>query len=190
MTGGSAAKAAILPRMLLLVCALSAWPAQAADWKLLSIGVRAQVWDQTVLGKDQPEAFDEYDVMATLLMPWAGRAWSGGEMSARLLASAGVVRGADDTAFVASAIPALAFTHRKVPVTIDLGAGLALFSQYRFGDQDFGGPLQFALTVGIGIPVYRKVGIGYRFLHYSDAGLYGSQTVGADFHMIELSYGF
>jgi hypothetical protein len=175
---------------MLLACWLAAWPAHAAEWNLLSIGVRAQVWDQTVLGRDQLEAFDEYDVVATLRMPWAGRSWSHVEMSARLLASAGVIRGASDTAFVASAIPALAFTHRKVPVTIDFGAGLALLNDYRFGDQDYGGPVQFALTAGISVPLYRQLGIGYRFLHYSDAGLYGSHTVGADFHMIELSYAF
>jgi hypothetical protein len=175
---------------MLLVCWLATWPAHAAEWNLLGIAVRAQVWDQTVLGRDQLEAFDEYDLAATLRMPWAGRSWSGGEMSARLLASAGIIRGANETALVASAIPALAFTYRKVPVTIDFGAGLALLSEYRFGDQDYGGHLQFALTAGIAIPVYRQVGIGYRFLHYSDAGLYGSHTVGADFHMIELSYAF
>jgi len=180
----------MIPRIMLLVSGLAAWPAHTAEWELLDVGVRAQVWEQRVLGKDQPEAFNQYDLTATVRMPWAGRSWSSWEMSARLLASAGVIRGADDTAFVASAIPALAFTHRKVPVTVDFGAGLALLSQYQFGDQDYGGPVQFALTFGIGIPVYRQVGIGYRFLHYSDASMYGSHTIGADFHMIEVFYAF
>ncbi|HEX6690486.1 MAG TPA: acyloxyacyl hydrolase [Burkholderiales bacterium] len=180
----------MIPRLVLLVCGLAAEPARGADWELLSIGVRAQVWEQRVLGKDQPEAFNEYDLVATVRMPWAGRSWSSWEMSARLLASAGIIRGADDTAFVASAIPALAFTHRKVPVSVDFGAGLALLSQHQFRDQDYGGPVQFALTFGIGGTVYRQVGIGYRFLHYSDASMYGSHTIGADFHMIELFYAF
>lgn len=58
------------------------------------------------------------------------------------------------------------------------------------GQQDFGGPFQFALTLGIGVPVYKKPGVAYRFLHYSDAGLNGSDTTGADFHMNEISYRF
>ncbi|XKE46946.1 acyloxyacyl hydrolase [Halomonas organivorans] len=68
------------------------------------------------------------------------------------------------------------------------GAGAALFSRHRFGEQDFGGPFQFALTLGVGVPLYRHLGLGYRFLHYSDAGVNGSDTTGVDFHMIEFSY--
>ncbi|WP_074749335.1 acyloxyacyl hydrolase [Halomonas caseinilytica] len=30
--------------------------------------------------------------------------------------------------------------------------------------------------------------MGYRFLHYSDAGVNGPDTNGANFHMIEFSY--
>lgn len=35
-----------------------------------------------------------------------------------------------------------------------------------------------------------QLGLGCRFLHYSDAGVNGSDTTGADFHMIELRYRF
>jgi hypothetical protein len=31
-------------------------------------------------------------------------------------------------------------------------------------------------------------GLGYRFLHYSDAALYGTDTIGAEFHMLEVSW--
>lgn len=177
-------------RMLLLFCGLAPWAAHAAEWELLSIGVRAQVWDQTALGKQQPEPFDQYDLTVTARTPWASRSWASWTASSRLLASVGALRGAGKTGVVATAIPALAFTHRTVPLTLDAGAGLALLSVHRFGTQEYGGPLQFALTAGASVTVFRHVGIGYRFLHYSDARLYGSGTVGADFHMIELSYAF
>lgn len=172
-----------------LSCSLAAATAQAAELDLLEVGVRAQVWDQSILGKDQPEAFEELDLTATLRLPWRGRTWPDWRMSARLLASAGLIRGAGHTGIVASAIPAVAFTYRE-RVTLDFGAGLAFLSRYRFGDQDYGGPLQFALTLGLGIPVHRRVGVGYRFMHYSDARVYGPETVGADFHMLELNYRF
>jgi hypothetical protein len=42
----------------------------------------------------------------------------------------------------------------------------------------------------VGVPLYDRFGIGYRFMHYSDAGAYGANTIGADFHMVELKYRF
>jgi hypothetical protein len=56
--------------------------------------------------------------------------------------------------------------------------------------QDFGGPLQFALTLGIEVPLYGHAAAGYRFMHYSDAGFYAPGTIGADMHMVELLYRF
>lgn len=172
------------------VGALAPWSTRAAEWELLSVGVRAQVWEQRVLGKEQPESFNEYDLVAAMRMPWDGPSFWGFEVNTRLLASAGVLQGADKTAFVASAIPALAFIRRDVPVTVEFGAGLALISEHRYGGQDYGGPLQFALTFSVGVPLYKRVGIAYRFMHYSDASAYGSDTIGADLHMLELTYNF
>ena len=108
----------------------------------------------------------------------------------RLLASAGVLQGAGKTALVTSLIPVLAIGTQDRRFTVDLGAGFALLSRHRYAQQDFGGPLQSALTLGVGVPLYRRVGVGYRFLHYSDGGAYGEHTIGADFHMIELIYRF
>jgi hypothetical protein len=73
---------------------------------------------------------------------------------------------------------------------LDAGAGGALLSRHRFGTQDFGGSFQFALTMGAGVPLYERLGLGYRYLHYSDAGIHGSHTTGADIHMVELTYRF
>ncbi|WP_083235907.1 acyloxyacyl hydrolase [Halomonas caseinilytica] len=47
-------------------------------------------------------------------------------------------------------------------------------------------PVRAAL--GVRVPLYRRLGVGYRFLHYSDAGANGPDTTGADFHMIEFRY--
>jgi len=71
-----------------------------------------------------------------------------------------------------------------------LGAGLALLDQHAYTRQDFGGALQFALTLGVATPLYKRLGLGYRFMHYSDGGAYGSEATGADMHMIELTYRF
>jgi hypothetical protein len=180
----------MLARLLFLVCIAASLPAHASGMDPISLAVRSHVWDERVLGKEQPQPFDEYDVVATLGLPWEGMSWSGWDVKARLLASAGILRGADDNAFVASAIPALAIVHRDLRLAFEFGAGLALLSKHEFPAQDYGGPLQFALAFGISAPVYRQVGVGYRFMHYSDAGAYGRHTIGADFHMVELIYYF
>lgn len=167
---------------------LAAEPVPAEGLPLLSLSARARLSNQTTLGDPQPEEFQEYDLAAHLGLPWQSRAVWGWFVDTRLMASAGLLRGGGDSALVVSLVPELGIRHRRWPLLVDLGAGAALLSRTRFGTQDFGGPFQFALTAGAGFPVYRRFGIGYRFLHYSDAGLNGEDTVGADFHMLEISY--
>ena len=165
-------------------------PSAADNLELQSLGLRARVSEKTLLGDEAPEDFKEYDLSANVALPWEHYATSGWGMGTRLMASAGVLRGAGENALVVSVIPELTLGSQDGRFLLDLGAGGALFSRHRFGTQDFGGPFQFALTLGIGGPLYRQLGLGYRFLHYSDAGVNGSDTTGADFHMIELRYGY
>jgi hypothetical protein len=169
---------------------LGFWPWHAVAWELLNGGVRVRFDDKTVLGKKQPEVFREYDVFANLQLPWQHRHASGWGWSLRLLASAGIMQGLQETGFVASGVPVLVFGSRDGRLSVDMGAGLALLSRHRYALQDYGGPVQAALTFAVSLPLYRRVGIGYRFMHYSDASLYGNHTTGADFHMVELLYHF
>jgi len=106
------------------------------------------------------------------------------------MVSAGALYGAGETALAVSLVPLLAFGTRDGRFNLDMGAGPALLSRHRFGEQDYGGYFQFALTAGLSVPIYKRLGIGYRFFHYSDAALYGHDTTGADFHMLELHYRF
>lgn len=175
---------------LAIVTPFSLMPAasQAADVELLSVGARARVGEKRVLGKEAPESFREYDVAATLRLPWQYYTPSGWGVGLRLMASGGILQGANKTALVVSAIPLLALGSEDGRFTLDVGAGLALISEHRFAQQDFGGPLQGALTFGASVPLYQRVGVGYRFMHYSDWGAYGPSSIGVDFHMIELSW--
>jgi hypothetical protein len=179
----------LMPAMLATLV-MYAPAAFAGDLNLLNISMRAKVSDQRVLGKVQPVSFEEEDVMATFRLPQAYQIASRLGLETRFLASVGILQGAGRTAVVASAIPALAIASQDGRFYADAGAGLAVMSQSRYGNQDFGGPLQFALTAGFGVPLYGHFGIGYRFLHYSDAALYSSSSIGADFHMLELLYRF
>jgi hypothetical protein len=177
-----------VPILCFMACALAADVCSALD--LVNSGVRWRVGGERVLGREQPEAFREWDLWASSRLPWQNYGPSGWGAGTRLLTSAGAMKGAESTALVVSALPVLALGTCDGRFTFDLGAGGALLSQHKFAQQDFGGPLQFALTFGFAAPVYRRIGIGYRFVHYSDAGAYGAFTIGADFHTIELIYRF
>ncbi|HEX6721943.1 MAG TPA: acyloxyacyl hydrolase, partial [Burkholderiaceae bacterium] len=130
------------------------------------------------------------DVMATIRLPWETPLPMQWDLGTRLLASAGALRGADKTALVLSLIPVLAVASPAERFTLDAGIGFALLSEHRFAQQDFGGPLQAALTLGATVGLHERVAVGYRFMHYSDAGAWGNGTIGADFHMIEFSWRF
>ena len=180
-----------LAMLLSFICCLLV-PSQSysEDFSLLSLSMRARVSEQTILGKDAPENFEEYDVAVNFGLPWQSYSTSGWGTGTRLMASAGILRGAGKDALVVSLIPELTLGSEDGRFTLDLGVGGALFSRSRFGTQDYGGPFQFALTLGIIAPLHNKLGLGYRFLHYSDAGVNGLHTIGADFHMIEFNHRF
>ena len=160
----------------------------ADDFRLLSLSLRGRVSGATVLGEQQPEEFQEYDLAANFGLPWQRYSETGWGVGTRLMASIGVIHGGGETGLVGSLIPGISFGSEDARFFLDMGAGFALLSQHKYDTQDFGGPFQFALTVGAGFPLYKKLGLGYRFMHYSDAGVNGGDTIGADFHMIEFSY--
>ena len=75
-------------------------------------------------------------------------------------------------------------------VSIDVGRGPAFFSNYKFGGQDFGGPVQIVGTVGAGLNFIPGFFTGYRLQHFSDAGAYGPHKAGVDVHLLEISFRF
>ena len=169
-----------------LGCVLAAAPSRAFDVDLVSVGIRARVSSDRVLGREQPEAFHEYDVWAAFRLPLQAYDKSSWGVGTRLLTSAGYLEGGGSSALVLSVLPVLAFGTQDGRFTLDVGAGLAVLSESKFAQQDFGGLVQGALTAGVSIPLYQRVGVGYRYMHYSDWGAYGPTTIGADFHMVEL----
>lgn len=177
----------------LLFCALCLFvpmPCHADDIRLLSVGIRAGITGASVIGEEQQQTFREADVVAQVGLPWGWYSQSGWGVGTRLLVSAGALNGGGDTGFITSLVPVLAFGSRDGRFSLDAGVGGALLSHHHFGKQDFGGPFQVTATVGVSVPLFDHLGVGYRFQHYSDATLYGSDSRGADFHMIEFTYRF
>ena len=163
----------------------------ASDFELLSVGVRARFSERQMLGKNQAESFREYDLVIANRLPWDKPIDSEWDMGARLLTSVGVLRSeSGHSSLVVSAIPVFTLARHDRQLTVELGAGLALLDRHAYERQDFGGAVQLALTLGVAIPLYGRLGVGYRFMHYSDGGAYGSEATGADMHMVEFTYRF
>lgn len=192
-SSGAASRTAAVVRCALLGLLLGLlipWPGRAEELRLLNVALRGSVSAETVLGADAPETFREYSAALNCGLPWERYPESGWGVGTRLIAGAGALRGGGKTALVVSLIPGFALGSQDGRYFLDMGFGGALLSRHRFGTQDYGGPFQFALTAGAGFPLYQRLGAGYRFLHYSDAGLNGANTTGADLHMLEFSWRF
>lgn len=185
------------PRLLHLM--LTLWfstvictPSLAGDMALLSIGPRIGFSGSTpLLGKRETESFRMADVAAVFTLPWSwpigGSAWS---LNTRLTASAGLLEAAGDSGLIMTVVPDLALSGWKGLVTFDAGVGAGFLGDYKFGVQDFGGPVQFLATLGVRVNPFSHAYTGFHVQHFSDAGLYGSSSLGMDLYIVELGYRF
>jgi hypothetical protein len=163
----------------------------AGDVALESFQVRGGLSGGSPIGEEQREKFYQGDLALTARLPWEWEIGSGWLFRTRALGSAGVLRGAQDTAGVVTFVPLdVAFGRNDGLVTIDMGVGGALLTRYKFGMQDLGGPFQFVWAFGITSRFAGPLGLGYHFQHYSDATVYGSGTLGMDLHLFEVIYWF
>ena len=185
------------PRLLHLILALClstvlCTPSLAEDMALLSIGPRIGFGEKIpLMGKEQKYYFHLTDVAAVIKLPWSwplgGSQWS---LETRLITSAGLLTAAGESGLMMTVVPGLALSGWKGLVTFDAGAGAGFFSNYKFGMQNFGGPVQIVATVGVRINPFSHAYTGFRVQHFSDAGLYGSSSLGVDMYIAELGYRF
>lgn len=165
---------------------------QAAESTLISIGLRGGFSDKTpLLGKQQREEFRLYDVDAIFRLPWRWPLGAGKwKLETGLITSVGLLEAAGDAGVMATVVPDLILTGWNGIISFDAGAGVGLFSRHQFGSQDFGGPAQFIASIGIRFSPFTHSYAGFRLLHFSDAGLYGSGSLGVDLFVFEAGYKF
>lgn len=165
--------------------------ARAGEFAFESIRIRGGVSGGSPLGRERQSDFNQIDLAATVRLPWEKELGGGWVLGARMLASIGALRGANESNGIMTVVPLDIVVGRKDGlIAIDVGGGGALLSDYKFGRQNFGGAGQFVWTFGITSRVAGPLGIGYHFQHYSDATLYGQDSRGVDLHLIELIYWF
>src|SRR5574342_1157526 len=163
-----------------LVCAT----ALAEESLLISVGPRIGFSTTTpLLGKQQKYYFHQYDVAALFRLPWqlplGDSSW---KMETRLITSAGALAGGGDTGLMVTLVPDLALSGWNGFVSFDAGAGLGFFPEYKYGEQNFGGPVQIVATVGITVNPVPHAYAGFRAQHFSDAGVYGPNSLGVDMY--------
>jgi hypothetical protein len=158
---------------------------------LIRVGPRVGVSGKSPFGKDQKEDFQQYDLAAVFGLPWGWQEpLTGLKLDMRLHASVGELAAVGNSSVMTTVVPCLTLSSPNEAVSIDIGAGAGLFSRYKFGVQDFGGPAQIVGTIGLGMNLISDFYTGYRFQHFSDATMYGPTSLGVDIHMFELNYRF
>jgi len=167
-------------------------PSFAEGITLLSIGPRVGFGEKIpLMGKEQKYYFHLYDIAAVIKLPWS---WPLGEstwsLDTRLITSAGLLTGANESGLMMTFVPGLGLNGWDGLVTFDAGAGAGFFSNYKFGTQDFGGPVQIVATAGVRVNPFSHTYAGFRIQHFSDAGLYESSSLGVDMYIAELGYRF
>lgn len=172
---------------LMLIYAGPGW-GQEIEW--MALGVRGGLNFQNAgLPPGEKEDFEQFEIFTIMGLPWKWEFQSGWEVRWQLRGSAGALRGAGDTGFIATLTSGLALRNSGWRLVVDAGVGGAGISKWEFGRQDIGGPFQFIAHLGAGIQVTRHMVVGWRFHHMSDATLYGPSR-GVDLHMLEISYFF
>ena len=165
-------------------------PVWAKDFGITGLGIRGGMnIKDGGLPPTEKEDFQQYDIFATMQLPWIFGESPSPNLSLQLMGSAGALRGDGETGFISTLTTGFAYYNPEWRLLLDMGVGVALISQYKFGRQDIGGPFQFIAHGGGGFEVFKKTIIGYRFHHMSDATIYGNSR-GVDLHMIELRYLF
>jgi hypothetical protein len=155
--------------------------------ELIAIGARYGTNGAT----DKAGAMDRVDIFWSWRSPFAWEFTPGWDIGARLNASVGALRGQGETGAVGTLVPTLAIGDTDNGFSVEAGVGVALFSKWEFGNvDDFGGPLQFILDLGVNFRAYERLGLGYRFQHWSDGSIHGSDNRGVEMHMLEFSYRF
>ncbi|NKB82275.1 MAG: hypothetical protein GKS05_10395 [Nitrospirales bacterium] len=160
------------------------------DFSLEVIGFRGGANSNTLgLPPTEKEDFEQFDVFAAMRIPGGWQYDSGWEIRFRLNGSTGILQGGGNEGFIGTVSPGIVFRKPEWRLTIDGGPGLAFLSHENFGRQDLGGPIQIVGQGGVTIDIVSNLGLGWRFHHISDAGMYGTNR-GVDIHLFELSYHF
>jgi len=138
----------------------------------------------------EKENFEQFGIFGAYRFPKQYYYDSGWEIYFRMNGSVGALRGDGDLGFIGTISPGIVFWYPDWNISINGGPGVAYVSREKYGRQDLGGPIQIVGQGGLTYYVTEHIGIGWRFHHISDAGIWGSDNRGVDVNLFELTYKF
>jgi len=140
---------------------------------------------------EKDESFNQYDMALSYGLPWSWQWGRSIQVDTHLTTSVGVLEGGDDAGLVGQLGFAFVFGSaiNKRPVEIRAGSALTLISEHEYGDDDFGGPVQFTHHISLYYWLMDELSLMARLQHMSNAGLY-SENPGLDMVMLGMIYCF
>ncbi|HEX9078001.1 MAG TPA: acyloxyacyl hydrolase [Desulfuromonadaceae bacterium] len=139
------------------------------------------------------EYFHQYDAFAVYGLPWEWRTSSGWGLATQVDVSAGALDGGNETGFIGSFGPGIAFNKPGLGIAFEAGVNADLLDRRQFGRQDFGSILLLGAYLGLSYRFDSGLGIGYRLQHLSNGHIFypnGDPNPGLDMHMISVSWHF
>lgn len=137
----------------------------------------------------QAEAFASWTLPQRL--PWHLESSSGWYTQVRIDLTSGWLHGRvqREEGWVGTLGPGINIGKRGFPLALDLGSSPTGLSRSRFGTTDFGVQFQFTTHVGITCDLGRRLVLGYRAQHMSNAHISGHNP-GLDLHAFSLGWRF
>ncbi len=169
------------------ICAAAFWLASISPaWSQgKELGLRAGISDAR---SDQD--FREFELFGTLGLPWGAGQDGDWRLGSRLNASLGLLWEEESKAGLIVALgPGLNLESPGGGWQVEAGIGPALLSRHDFGEEDFGGVLQFISHAALRWRPCACCSLGYRVQHMSNAGLYRSNP-GLNLHMLQFALHF
>jgi hypothetical protein len=157
---------------------------------LESVGVRGGLSGPPLFDKNHPHEFQQYDLTATLGLPWKWDFANGWTLKTNLILSTGFLTSAGEINSISTVVPALTFGPRGDTFALTIGGGAALLSDHNWSHQSFGGAVQYVGSFGVSYQIYGAFGLRYWLQHYSNAARYGDgdRIRGAEMHLFEVTY--
>jgi hypothetical protein len=170
-------------RALLVLLLLTPAAVSAEDLTSWEFGMRG--------GGDATGLNENYTVAEVYLLrelPWQLDFEGGAVLRARADAGVGYIEASDDEGGWLAMGGDLVLGLFDGTLEFEAGFRPAWLKDHKYGDDHFGGEMQFASHAGATV-VYRQLTFSYRFQHMSNAGIY-DHNPGLDLHLVGLGARF
>lgn len=134
------------------------------------------------------ENYDAVEIYLLQQLPWGNTLGEQGSLTSRLDFGAIYLEGGDDEGVMLAAGVDLVLGFWGDRLELEAGFRPTWMFDHEYGDDDFGGGMQFTSHVGLAFS-WRQAVLSYRLQHTSNAGIYDDNP-GINLHMIGLGYRF